>query len=60
MPDHGHGTPTPVVVSATGEPGEYELDPVNLFMAGLWTIDLVLAMPEGDDEDTVQFAFCIE
>lgn len=60
MPDHGHGTPTPVVVSPTGEPGEYELDPLNLFMAGLWTIDLVLAMPEDGGEDTVQFAFCIE
>lgn len=59
MPDHGHGSGIPVVVSEGETSGQYVLDPVDLHMAGLWTIDLVMEPVKGD-EDTVQFAFCIE
>lgn len=60
MPDHGHGSPTPITITAGENPGEYVLDPVDLFMAGRWTIDMTVSLPDGGGEDTVQFAFCIE
>jgi len=58
MPDHDHGTPIEVEVSATGTPGEYELSPVNLFMAGYWEVTLDVSM--GDDQDSMMFGFCVE
>jgi hypothetical protein len=39
MPAHGHGANQPVVVSDLGD-GSYELTPLNLFMRGLWTVDI--------------------
>ncbi len=59
MPDHGHGSPTPTVVEEGEEDGQYVLDPVNLFMAGKWTIDLTATLPDEQGTDTVQFAFCV-
>lgn len=64
MVDHGHGTSVEVEVAPTAVPGEYELSPVNLYMEGLWQIELQLswAAGEGEDEgeDTLRFAFCVE
>jgi hypothetical protein len=37
MPDHGHGTPTAVVVTE-GESGQYLFEPVHTRMAGFWEI----------------------
>lgn len=37
MPDHGHGTPTEVVVTEI-EPGVYRFAPVHTRMAGYWEI----------------------
>lgn len=58
MPDHGHGTPIEAVVTATGNPDEYSITPVNLFMAGLWEVAFDVSV--GEDQDTVTFAFCVE
>lgn len=58
MPDHGHGTPVAAVVTATTTAGQYTIDPVNLFMEGLWeiTFDVTVA----GEQDTVVFKFCVE
>lgn len=57
MPDHGHGSPQPVVVEDVGD-GQYVLDPVNLFMAGYWEITITTEM--GDATDEAMFPFCVE
>lgn len=58
MPDHGHGTTVPAAVTPMGD-GVYELDPVNLFMPGLW--EITLRAVDGDDTtlDTVVYKFCV-
>ena len=58
MPDHGHGTAVEVEVTATGNPGEYSVTPVNMHMAGYWEITLDLS--SGDEQDTIMFGFCVE
>lgn len=61
MPDHGHGSP--VVPKISHELGRFSIAPLNLFMAGVWQIDLQAKGREGDDEtplDEVSFFFCIE
>lgn len=58
MPDHGHGTTADVVVTAEGSDGNYELDPVNLWMPGLWEIRMRIEVDA--TVDNVVFAFCIE
>ncbi|WP_181233975.1 FixH family protein [Enhygromyxa salina] len=58
MPDHGHGTPVSAEVTPTGVPGEYRLDPVNLFMAGYWEITLDIAL--ADQQDSIMFGFCVD
>jgi hypothetical protein len=58
MPDHRHGTPVTPTVTATANPGEYQVTPVNLWMPGLWEIT-VKATPSGGTQDTVVFRFCI-
>lgn len=57
MPDHGHGTPIPVKITETTTPGQYELNPVNMWMPGLWqtTIQAV----QGSTTDQAVFSFCI-
>jgi hypothetical protein len=58
MPDHGHGSPIEAIVTATGTPGEYEISPVNLSMAGYW--EITLDITNGQDQDAVMFGFCVE
>jgi len=58
MPDHGHGT-APVAAAAEPSPGEYELNPFELFMAGFWEITVEVG-PAGDVRDTAVFPFCAE
>lgn len=57
MPDHGHGTPTVTDVTPGAATGEYTLEPVNMFMPGLWEITLTASV--GDVTDSVVFRFCI-
>jgi hypothetical protein len=59
MPDHMHGTSIAAHVTATDVPGEYVIDPVNMFMPGLWLVHLYLSLPAGSD-DTVEFDFCVD
>lgn len=58
MPDHAHGTTIRCDVSETDVPGRYLLEPVNLFMPGLWEVTLALRGAQGEDE--VVFRFCID
>jgi len=59
MPAHGHSTPIEAVVTPTGDPGEYTLDPVNLFMPGIWEVTLELSSG-GSAVDSVVYTFCID
>ncbi len=60
MPDHGHGTPITALVAAGEEPGTYELDRVNLMMAGYWETTLNIGDGADTQVDTVMFPFCVE
>src|SRR5689334_22201502 len=59
MPDHGHGTAVPVnVTESPTTPGQYDLNPVNMHMPGLWQV----FMSNGatvQESNTATFAFCI-
>ena len=63
MPAHGHGTtPVPTVTPVEGQPGTFDIRPLNLFMPGLWQIRIVVSMEVGGAavEDTMDFEFWIE
>ncbi len=59
MPDHGHGSAVPTTVTPEGAEGRFVLNPVNLGMAGYWTIDVDVRLA-GGETDTVQFRVCVE
>ena len=59
MPDHMHSTSIPVEVTPMEEPGVVQLDPVNLFMPGLWQVKLAFILPE-QASDEVVFSFCVD
>ncbi|HTM19107.1 MAG TPA: FixH family protein [Kofleriaceae bacterium] len=56
MPDHGHGTSIVPVVTPDTEPGTYIVDPINLWMPGLWEVRIDV----DDGADLITFPFCIE
>lgn len=58
MPDHMHGTSIEAHVTAGENPGEYVIDPVNLFMPGLWEVTLEFTC--GEVSDDVVFSFCVD
>jgi hypothetical protein len=58
MPDHGHGTPVEEVVLDQGG-GLYQVDPLNLFMAGYWEVTFEITDAEGNP-DEVMFGVCVE
>jgi len=58
MPDHMHGTSIEAHVTAGETAGEYVIDPVNLFMPGLWEVTLRFTCGELTDE--VVFSFCVD
>ncbi|MEM6991701.1 MAG: FixH family protein [Myxococcota bacterium] len=58
MPDHGHGTPVEAVVTPRGD-GEYMLEPLNLFMPGLWEVTFELTLADGTT-DEVMFSACVQ
>lgn len=63
MPDHGHGSMLEPTVSYDADSGFRTVTPVNLFMAGVWLVQLELysgAADEGDLLDRAEFYFCIE
>ena len=57
MPAHQHGTPVEVQIAPAGQPGQYTLSPVNLWMPGVWetTIDVT----RGSTTDRAVYHFCI-
>jgi hypothetical protein len=58
MPDHGHGSPTTPVITATGD-GVFSVDPVYMFMPGLW--EMTLSVKDTDATlDTAVFRFCVD
>jgi YtkA-like len=59
MPDHMHGTSIEAHATATDVAGQYVLEPVNLFMPGLWQVTLYLELPDGPS-DSVEFDFCVD
>lgn len=58
MPDHGHGTAVEEEVVELSA-GEFELSPLNLFMAGYWEVTLELTDADGGT-DEVMVAVCVE
>jgi hypothetical protein len=63
MPDHGHGTQVPPVVTFDVDSNAYDVSPVYLFMPGVWRIELDYygdAPVDADPVDRATFFFCIE
>lgn len=60
MPDHGHGTPvTAEITESATTPGEYEVSKINLWMPGLWEVNLYFPT-ESAQTDRVVFKVCID
>jgi hypothetical protein len=61
MPDHGHMSPTTPSATLTDDEGRATISGLNLFMAGVWRIELaVTAAGEAAPSDSVSFSFCVE
>lgn len=59
MPDHMHGTSIACEVTVMDAPGQLQLEPVNLFMPGMWEVRLNFQLDEGAT-DQVVFRFCVD
>jgi hypothetical protein len=57
MPSHQHGTPIKVNIAAAGQPGQYTLSPVNLWMPGVW--ETTIRAQQDTTVDNVVYKFCI-
>jgi hypothetical protein len=57
MPAHQHGSPITVEVTPMADPGTYKLEPVNLWMPGVW--ETTIRATSGTTSDTVVYRFCI-
>ena len=57
MPEHDHGVTVPINVTPLGQ-GEFELNPLYLFMSGFWEIT-VIVQQGGVETDRVKFSFCV-
>jgi hypothetical protein len=57
MPDHRHGTPINVTIQPTATPGQYKLEPVNMWMPGVW--ETTIEASAGADTDKAVFTFCL-
>ncbi len=58
MPQHGHGTSAVPEITSMEAAGQYHIEPVNLFMPGLWEVDFGLKC--GETTDQLKFSFWIE
>lgn len=56
MPDHKHGARYPAEIVPGGEPGIYELEPINMWMPGLWETTISVT---GSESDRAVFRFCL-
>lgn len=59
MPAHEHGAQADVVVTPLPDAGQYKLDPVNMWMPGVWETTIDVKNPNGTTMDTVVFRFCL-
>jgi hypothetical protein len=57
MPAHQHGTPVEVQITPAGQPGQYTLSPVNLWMPGVW--ETTISVTSGSTTDHAVYRFCI-
>lgn len=57
MPAHQHGSPIIAQVTPTGNPGEYSIAPINMWMPGVW--QTTVAVTSGSTSDRAVFAFCV-
>jgi hypothetical protein len=62
MPEHGHRSPTPPEISFDAESSAFLLDPMDLFMVGLWRITFSFqgALDDARVADSAVFEFCID
>jgi hypothetical protein len=58
MPDHGHGTAVGAEITDRGD-GEIHVDPINLWMAGLWEVRFLVTVDE-DTLDTAVLEVCVD
>ena len=58
MPDMGHGTSIVPSMTSNGD-GTYAVQPLYLFMAGVWTITFT-TVPASGPSDSAVFFFCVE
>lgn len=56
MPQHKHGTSTVGIMN--NPDGTYALENVNMFMAGIWEIDITAQ--SGTTKDSTSFYFCLD
>jgi hypothetical protein len=60
MPAHGHGTYPPTTeAQQMDESGRYILKALDLFMAGVWSVEIVIEDTEGHT-DRVEYNFDLE
>ena len=57
MPEHGHGTAVPTEIMPMTEPGQYKLDPVNMWMQGVWEVTVRSTVDPATDSTV--YKFCI-
>lgn len=62
MPEHGHMSPTQPEISFEGDLQAFVLQPLRLFMVGLWrfSFDFRAARESGAQADSAVFQFCVE
>ncbi|MBC8070126.1 MAG: FixH family protein [Deltaproteobacteria bacterium] len=59
MPDHNHGTGIAAVVTKLEAPGQLEIEPIDLFMPGLWEVRLRFTLAD-QTRDDITFSFCVD
>lgn len=59
MVDHNHGTPIECNVTPLDAPGQLKLEPINLWMPGLWEVRLHFTLPD-DTPEQINFSFCVD
>ena len=62
MPEHGHPSPEQPEISFDPDSQTFTLDPMRLFMVGLWRITFSVADANADApvDDSAVFEFCID
>jgi hypothetical protein len=59
MPAHQHGSPIRAQITpVAGQPGQYAISPVNMWMPGVW--ETTIQATSGDTTDKAVYRFCID